>query len=91
MTEQEEELDLQYQVEVEHGRKAKATMDILNEFLLLERAKTIRAIENGNYSETKELENFACYLQTLKKFELNVETLMTTGEIAEKELNKNGK
>lgn len=89
MIEEVEELDLQYQVE--HGRKAQATMDILNEFLLLERAKTIRAIENGNYSETKELENFACYLQTLKKFELNIEMLMTTGEIAEKELNKNGK
>lgn len=89
MIEQVEELDLQYQVE--HGRKAQATMDILNEFLLLERAKTIGAIENGDYSETKELENFACYLQILKKFESNVAMHMQIGEIAEKELNKNGK
>lgn len=89
MTEQEKEFDLQYQVE--YGRKAKATMDFLNEFLLFERAKTIGAIENGDYSGTKELENFVCYLQTLKKFELNVEMHMKIGEIAEKELNKSGK
>lgn len=89
MIEQVEELDLQYQVE--YGRKAKATQDFLNEFLLFERAKTIGAIENGDYSETKELENFACYLQILKKFELNIAMHMQIGEIAEKELNNNGK
>lgn len=83
-----ERQDLQQQVE--QGRRAQVAQDFLCDFLLKERAQTIYALENLPLYDLTNMQALVAYLQSLSSFERSAKTFIDIGEIAERELNKDG-
>ena len=88
MTEQEE-LELREQAET--GRKAKIALEFLDYFLTLKRAVRLNEIETSKDISYETLLAQKISLMELKEFENWLKSNIDNGEIAEKELNENGK
>lgn len=78
------------QEQAEYGRKAKIAIEILNDFLKNSRSIVLQSLEGGN-DLSEEVLNKVMYLRILKKFEHSIQTAIQIGELAEQELNKDGK
>ena len=88
MTEQEE---LELREQAERGRRAQIVLDFMNEFILYRRAIKIREIEGNEDFSYKKMLQVKIGLMELRELENWINSIINTGEIAEKELNENGK
>ena len=90
MTEQEE---LELRERAEKGRKAKIAAEFLDEFILCKRAYLINKLESSNQDDFlyESLLPIKCSLVVLREFTNWLKSNTDIGEIAESELNKNGK
>ena len=89
LNEQEQQEDLREQIE--NGRKAKIALGFINDYLLQERATTIKQLETSSFQTQEEIDINVLYLRTLRKLEQTANTYIELGDIAEKDLNKYGK
>lgn len=77
--------------QIENGRKAKIALGFINDYLLQERATTIKQLEASIFQTQQEIDINVLYLRTLRKLEQTANTYIELGDIAEKDLNKYGK
>ena len=76
--------------QIENGRKAKIALGFINDYLLQERATTIKQLETSSFQTQEEIDINVLYLRTLRKLEQTVNTYIELGDIAEKELSESG-
>lgn len=75
--------------QAELGRKNKIAKEVINDFLLYERAYGVNDLETGNKFMYEDLMFSKIYLMVLRKLENRITAFIDSGEIAEKELNEN--
>ena len=74
--------------QAEQGRQAKIVSEFMEDFLTEERAQTLFLLENEKIDKAEALLPPVLYLRVLRKLEARLQTIIATGEIAEKELNQ---
>ena len=88
MTEQKE---LELREQAEKGRRAKIALEVLDEFLTLKRATIINKIQTSLDFTYERILAQKISLMALNELENWIGTQIQLGEIAEKEINENGK
>ena len=76
--------------QAEQGRQAKIALSFVQDFLTDERAQTLLILEQDGFNNAEELVPSVLYLRVLRKFEARMQTIIDMGELAEKELNRDG-
>lgn len=87
MTEQRQQELLK---QAEYGLKCKTAREVFDDFLLNQRAQIIRNLESEEYSSYERLNTLKTTLRILRQFDNAIERYIQEGEIAQKELNKDG-
>ncbi|MBQ4430301.1 MAG: hypothetical protein II877_02270 [Synergistaceae bacterium] len=75
--------------DAELGRKAKIAAEVWQKFLDVGRERLVQAIETQDMTD-EQLRSTAIELKVLRAYRNNTELFIQQGEIAEKELSKNG-
>lgn len=91
MYEEKTEQDMaELEEQIERGRQAQVAYDYVKEFLLTERAQTIRLLETERYVVPDEIMLLVNYLRLLGKFEARIQTIIEVGKLSEEEMNRDG-
>ena len=85
----EEEQELREQAET--GRKAKIAADFMEAYILMRRTQTIEMLETKDFQNSESVNAVVSWLRILKDFEIWCRMCTDMGEIAEKELNEDGR
>lgn len=88
MTEQKE---LELREQAEKGRRAKIALEVLDEFLTLKRAAIINKMQTSPDITYDRILAQKISLMMLNELENWIGSQIQSGEIAEKEINENGK
>ena len=76
--------------QVEYGRKAKIASEVVADFIMNSKALVLYSLENNSDFDEQGVFYKVMYLRLLRQFETSIQTFIDTGEIAKKELNKDG-